>query len=156
MDFAHNPPIRLLTAFTERCPDCTPTWLLRVPEREMWAVGVPLEGEEITVVAIDHDGQATFTPRSARFKRTALNRPLPRWARYPAGVALALANGEYAPRGMLLVIAGDEPAGPRYDHALGMAFAAVCYLREGHAATGAALIELVEQVRRDYVEMEKG
>jgi hypothetical protein len=126
--------------------------VLKAPERDIWAAAArPLEGEDdaLTVCAPDLGARVTFNLRSARLKRTVLNRPLPRWARYPAGVLLALPLDV---PGLHIVMLGDEPAGPRYEHSLGVAFAALCSEVCATPIPAARLLELVEQVRRDYVE----
>jgi hypothetical protein len=53
--------------------------------------------------------------------------------------------------GVDVVVCGDEPAGPRYDFALGILFGALWSELNGQAVSEAELIELTDRVRREYV-----
>lgn len=66
------------------------------------------------MVAPAVDGRATFNLQSAKIKQTITRRPLPRWARYPAGVTLLLAQDGLDLVGLNMVVMGNEPAGPRF------------------------------------------
>lgn len=150
---ASNPPLRLLVAFQEAFPTLSPEWIVQIPGRDMWLAAAPHEREEFTIVVPDLDASTTFSLRSAKARRTVLNRPLPDWGRYPAGVIVALCHSGLDSAGLDAIIVGEEPAGPRYHYALGMAVAA--FLHELHAKpyTAESLIAIVEQVRREYVEV---
>lgn len=147
-----DPPLRLLAAFHGGFPSLTPECIVKAPEREIWAAACLTGGEELTLVSGDQTGRAVFTRRTARLKRTVTNRPLPRWARYPAGVLLALIDSGMDVPGMNVAVVGEEPEGPRYDYALGMAFAALWHRLHERPCSAASLIELVDHVRRDYID----
>jgi galactokinase len=148
---APNPPIRLLVMFQERFPDQALHWLVKVPGWEMWAAAASCGGYDLTLAAPDLDGQTTFNLRSAKSKRTVFNRPLPRWARYPAGVLVVLGEMGLEISGLNIALVGEEPSGPRYDYALGVAFLGLAYDIHGRESTRENLIEVVERVRRDYM-----
>jgi galactokinase len=147
-----NPPVMLLAAFNESFPDQNIQWLTRAPGREMWAAASYSSNEEFTVVAPELEGKATFSLQSAKSKLTVTRRPLPRWARYPAGVTLLLAQNGLDVSGLNMVVMGNEPSGPRFDYGLGIAFAALWHDLYRLPYTVDTLIEVVERVRREYVE----
>lgn len=152
MVISGDPPVRLFLAFQQNFPDATLEWMAQAPGREMWAAAAVHPGDEITLALADDELRATFSFRSARFKQTVLQRPLPLWARYPAGVIVALREAGLESDGLRVVLAGDEPPGPRHDHAMGMALAALWHDLCGQPYTAESLLEIVEQVRRTYVE----
>jgi hypothetical protein len=117
----------------------------------MWAVAIDLPQPVFTLVLADSTQKTTFSVRSARQKSTVMQRPLPGWARYPAGVLVTLRDIGLDSGGLLVVLGGNEPAGPRYDHALGMAVGALVCERCGHDYTSDMLLDWLEQVRRDYL-----
>lgn len=148
--------MRLLLAFQQLYPaQTTPEWVIQAPGREMWAAAAPQPGHEFTVAVPDLDARVTFSYRSAHRGTSVLNRPLPRWARYAAGALLALREGGVECDGLLAVVMGSEPLGPRYEHAVGIAVAALAYGCCGLTCTASELIELIERVRREYVEAQR-
>lgn len=152
MYISGDPPMRLLLAFQEHFPEFAPTWVLQAPGRDMWVAASLIESTALTLVAPDFDAHTTFSYRSAKTRLTVLNRPLPNWARYPVGVLLALRDQGMETTGLQAVLAGGEPQGPRYEHAMGIAIAALWHEIHGRPHTTHTLIDLVEQVRREYVE----
>jgi galactokinase len=149
---ASNPPLRLLVAFQEVFPALSPDWMVQVPQRDMWLAAVPHQRDEFRVIVPDLQADTTFSLRSAKARRTVLNRPLPIWARYPAGVIVMLCHNGLDSTGADAIIVGEEPAGPRYHHALGMAVAALLYELHAKPYTAESLMGIVEQVRREYIE----
>ncbi|MBE2267954.1 MAG: hypothetical protein IAE80_06955 [Anaerolinea sp.] len=148
MRLPFDPPIRLLVHYQTLYPDTPPQWLVAPSERDMWAAGHAGSPDLFTVFDVESEAQACFSRQSAKAKKTILNRPLPRWARYVAGVALLSdVNG-----GIEAVICGDEAAGVRYEYALGVVFAALLYEMQGLEVDERVLLDLVERVRREYVE----
>lgn len=126
---------------------------MRAPGRDMWIAAARASAEEFTLVMADSEGaKATFNLQSAKVKRTVMQRPLPRWARYPAGVTLILAQEGLDVIGLKMVVIGDEPPGPRYDYGLGIVFAALWQELHGMSYTVDDLIAIVDRARRDYVE----
>lgn len=147
-----DPPIHLLAAFSDAFPEAAPTWLMRAPGREMWIAATHGNGEQFTLAAPDMAGKATFSLQSARLKKTVLQRPLPWWARYPAGVLLALDEFGLPVIGLSMVVMGSEPPGPRFDYGVGIAVATLWHEVHEQAFTIDKLIEIVDRARRDYVE----
>lgn len=144
-----NPPLRLLTAFAEAF-STNPKLTLEVPGREMWLAAEPASEGRYVLVVPDLEARTQFDWRSARQKRTLHQRPLPAWAAYCAGTLLELMYDGLTLPGANLAIAGEEPAGPRYDYALGMAFATLAYHTNEQPCTADTLIALMERVRRSY------
>ncbi len=151
-DFSHNPPLRLLAEFQTCYPGQAPDMMLKAPGREMWIAARITGDGAFTLVAPDLTARVTFDQRSARQKRTGQGRPLPKWSRYPVGVAVFMLGQQMDVPGFDAVLLGDEPQGPRYEHALGMALAALWYSYNGIAYDDTRLLEIVERARRDYVE----
>ena len=148
-----NPPLRLMAAFQEAFPGAKPDHIIQAPSREMWVAALMRDSGEFTLHVPDAgSGRAVFNWRSAKLKRTTLNRPLPSWARYPAGVIMTLCANGLDTTGFDAVVAGEEPEGPRYEYGMGMAFAALLHTIHGRPYTPDSLLEVVEQVRRDYIE----
>lgn len=147
-----NPPVRLLAAFQQACAAGIPQLIIQVPGREMWAAAALSDDGRFNINAPDLEGRATFDRRSIRSKRTSSSRPLPNWSRYVAGALLELERAGLEMPGMEVVIAGEEPPGPRYHYAAGMAFIALCYayLARDYAPTD--LIDIMDRVQRDYIE----
>ncbi|MEZ4672487.1 MAG: hypothetical protein R3E39_31685 [Anaerolineae bacterium] len=147
-----NPPVLLLAAFNDMFPDQVVEWLTCAPGRDMWVAAASSPSAEFTVYSPEQDGKVTFSLQSAKSKITVLRRPLPRWARYPAGVALILAQDGLDVTGLNIVMMGNEPPGPRFDYGMGMTFAALWHDLHQLPYTADGLIEIVDRVRRDYVE----
>jgi galactokinase len=147
-----NPPLRLLAAFQSNFSTATPQHILQSPGREMWIAASICDGETYTIVTPDLDGRVVFNWRTAKMKRTVTNRPLPSWARYPAGAIVILGAEGFEIPGLNAVIVGEEPLGPRYDYALGMAIATFWHAFHNHPYTTDSLVEIVDRVRRDYLE----
>jgi galactokinase len=144
--------VRLFLAFQQAFPSLTPEWVIQAAGRDMWAAATADSHDKFTVAVPDMEARTTFNFRSAKTKTTTLNRPLPRWARYPAGVILNLRDYELGDTGLQVVVVGTEPPGPRYEHAIGMATATLWYHVHQKPYTTDVLLELVERVRREYVE----
>src|SRR5512132_2576200 len=64
-----------------------------------------------TLVAVDMDQRASFTPQTIPSKTQADGSPLPEWALYPAGVMWALHEENLSTTGMNAVFASDVPRG---------------------------------------------
>lgn len=152
VQIAGDPPMRLLMAFQQEFPNLSADWILQAPGRDMWVAAAFVEQPSFTVASADLDARATFSYRSAKTRITVLNRPLPGWALYLAGTLLLLRDMGMEHTGLHAVLAGGEPAGPRYEHALGIAIAALWHELYQRPYTSKELVELVERVRREYVE----
>lgn len=106
---------------------------------------------EVCLQAPDLHSKVRFSWRSACTRRTVLRRPLPRWARYAAGVVVALREAGLDVPGASVVVVGDEVPGPRYDYALGVAVAALWHDMHQRPCDEHALSDIVEKVYREYV-----
>jgi galactokinase len=128
--------------------------IFQAPERDMWIAAQYNSREQYACLALDLNESAltTFNLQSAKTRRTVTKRPLPRWARYPAGVIMTLSGMGLDVRGMNAVICGDEPPGPRYEYSLGILFAALCHELNDQPYLTTFLTEIVDAVHRDYVE----
>lgn len=146
-----NPPLRFLAAIQQHFNE-TPPLLCPVPGREMWAAAHLSGGHQVHVIAHDLDSHSVFDRRSALQKRTIRNRPLPRWARYVAGALLVLSDQGLSIPGGTLLLLGDEPTGPRYEHALGMASAAVYLQQAEEPVTVERLLDIMEQAQKRYLD----
>lgn len=146
-----DPPIRLLAEFHKVFPDLAPEHILQVEGREMWVAAVTSDMTDYTIHAPDSSGKVVFNWRTAKNKRTLLNRPLPKWARYPAGVVFALGKAGLNVKGVCAVIISEEPSGPRYEYALALTIAALWHELTEADYTTESLLEVVDQVRREYI-----
>lgn len=147
-----NPPIRLLAGFNAAFSGRSPEHLIHIPGRAMWVAAVETKGADFSIHVPDLEARTTFSLRTAKFKKTVLNRPLPHWGRFPAGVVLELCSAGMDVEGLGAVIVGDETHGIRYEYALGIAVAALMYTMTDTPYSDDELIDVVEKVRREYVE----
>lgn len=150
---AHDPPIRLLMAFHQRLPLLEPDLLFQAPDRDLWLAAAYTPGEQTVLTALDlyPDVSVTFTRQSALGRRTVLNRPLPRWARWAAGTLVLLNDPPLPP--LTGILAGDEPPGPRYEYTISLLFGALWYEWQRQPYLPGDLTALTERVRREFVEL---
>ncbi len=81
-------------------------------DRATWIAFSPSGSDRSTLVAADFHGQAaSFDPQSIATKTNTDGVVLAEWAKYPAGVAWALAEAGLATPGMNAVFASDVPRG---------------------------------------------
>jgi hypothetical protein len=128
----------------------SPQVLVQAPGREMWAAARFNGASRYTIYAVDTGARVSFSYQSAKRKQTIHRRPLPRWARYIAGVNLQLDMTEMP--GIDVVVCGNEPPGPRYEHSLGILFGALWYELNLEECSPDKLLEITERVRREYIE----
>ena len=145
-----NIPLRLLAAFQQELTK-EPTHLVELDGRTMWVAAELTTGVAYTVIAPDLSARTTFDRSSAKRKKTFRKRSLPQWAYYMAGAVSILDRQGLEMSGATIVIAGDEPIGPRYNHALGMAFVAFWYQINEKSYTTQSLLDIMETVQRDYI-----
>lgn len=144
-------PINLLAGLTRFYPERDAELVLQPPGRSLWVAVLPREDSAFSVASAEQDGRAAFSYQSAKTYKTVLQRPLPRWARYAAGMLILLRDSGLEFGGFDAVMAGDEGNSGRYEYALGLGFAAACYTLAGKPYSEALLLEYAERVRRDYV-----
>jgi galactokinase len=147
-----NPPLRLLSAFSAAYPKTSPDYIIQATGREMWIAATTQGSTAFTLHAPDLGHTTRFDWRSAKGKRTLLKRPLPSWARYPAGVIVHLCAAGMDLPGIDAVAVGMEPPGPRYNFSLGIAFATLWYEIHARDYSDDSIKTIVEQVRREYIE----
>lgn len=147
-----NPPLRLLAAYQGAYPNSMPEYIVQAPEREMWIAGNTTTTGYFTIHSADFKRNTQFTWRSAKHKQTHLGRPLPAWARYPAGVIVHLCAAGMDIQGIDAVVLGTEAKGPRYDFSMGLAFATLWHEITQQPYDVETLIQLVDNIRRTYVE----
>ncbi len=145
-----DPPIRLLATFEQLFPATSPQILVQAPGREMWAAACFNGTVCYHIHTVDVGAHTSFSYQSAKRKQTIQHRPLPRWVRYIAGVNVLLDVLEMP--GIDAVVCGNEPPGPRYDHALGILFAALWYEVNAIPCQPRELLDITERVRREYIE----
>lgn len=145
-------PVRLLVRFQQHYPDIEPQIVLQAPGRDLWVMAVITDQALITLDAVELNARTHFSLHSARYKQTVLHRPLPRWARYAAGVIVQMDQSMLSIPGINAVVSGDEPPGPRYEYTLGVLFAALLHTFHEAPYTHTQLIDITEKARRDYVE----
>lgn len=145
-------PVRLMMQFQTRYPSLEPEITLQAPDRELWIMANLNESGRIALDCVDLASHAVFTHHSASHKKTVQHRPLPRWARYAAGVTLDLERNSMGFSGLDAVVGGNEPHGVRYEYTLGILFAALAYQIHNLPYVNAKLFEIADRARRDYVE----
>ena len=150
---SHDPPVRLLMAFHQRLPLHDPDLLFQAPDRDLWLAAAYTPGEQTMLTALDlyPDVAVTFTRQSALGRRTVLNRPLPRWARWAAGTLVLLNEPSLPP--LTGILAGDEPPGPRYEYTISLLFGALWHEWQRIPDLPGDLTALAERVRREFVEI---
>ena len=147
-----NPPLYLLATFQRYFPDTQPQWIIQAPGREMWVAAGPGREAHFVLTRVEPEGKTTFSWQSAKRKLTVLKRPLPTWARYPAGVVLNLCAAGLDVSGLNMTLMGAESSGPRVEYSMGMALAALLHEIHEYPYTADSLLEVVERVRREYIE----
>ncbi|MFW5691021.1 MAG: hypothetical protein ACOCXZ_00860 [Chloroflexota bacterium] len=147
-----NPPLRLLAAFNDLFPRQSPGYIIQATGREMWIAAKSPDASHFRLHVPDLGHETVFDWRGAATKQTLRRRPLPRWARYAAGVIVHLYHQGIDVAGIDAVIVAAEPPGPRFDFSLGLAFATLWYTINKLEHTEDNLLTVVEQVRREYIE----
>ena len=142
-------PRRLLARFEQVFPTSTPQVIVQAPDRRMWAAASLNGTAHFRIYTAESSARTIFSYQSAKRKQTIYRQPLPRWARYIAGISVLLDVPDMP--GIDAVACGDEPAGPRYEYALGILFAALWYEINMQSCSPIQLQEIAERVRRDYV-----
>lgn len=147
---ATNPPLRLLTAYQEHFSG-TPQHVVPVPGRDLWLAAHLRAVPRYTLVVPDLHARASFTMRSAARGETFIRRPLPAWARYPVALLRWLDLKAAPLPGLAAVIVGEEPPGPRYEHGLGLALAALRFDLLGRAPELDALMRDLDEAIREFL-----
>ena len=80
-------------------------------DRATYIVFAPADKDFSTLVAVDMDQQASFTPQTISSKTQVNGSPLPEWAQYPAGVMWSLNEEHLSTPAMNAVFASNVPRG---------------------------------------------
>jgi hypothetical protein len=149
-DSVINPPLRLLTAFQKDIQK-QPSHVYKIDGREIWIAAELLTGDAYTIVVPDMQWRIRFDRSSVKRQRSISHRPLPQWAKLLAGSLGILERAGLTIQGAHVVLSGDEPAGPRFEYALGMAFVALWHEVNDKLYTTQALLDMVDEIQREYV-----
>lgn len=122
-------------------------------DRATWVAFSPSEAAHSTLLAVDFAEEAAFTPESLRVKTDLEGRPLPEWARYPAGVAWALGEAGLEAPALEAVFASDVPrgAGLSSSASVEMAFAVAWSALGGWRLPPLELALLAQRAENRYV-----
>jgi hypothetical protein len=144
--------LHLLAAFEKTYPQSAPDWVIQLPDREVWIAAAA--HIDFMLYSADHNASTQFSYRSAKLKRTLLQRPLPSWSRYAAGTIVQLLDSGLEISGFKAAVISESQSNlpARYDHAVGLAIAALCHQIGGRPYSPDAILEIVEKTRRQYVE----
>ena len=80
-------------------------------DRAVHVAAAPASGGIVTLAALDLNARVSFSLSSLAEKIDVNGKPLPGWARYPAGVAHVLQQEGLAVKGMQAVFTSDVPIG---------------------------------------------
>lgn len=80
-------------------------------DRATYIALAPADNDSSTLVAVDMDQQASFTPQTIPSKTQVNGAPLPEWAQYPAGVMWSLNEEHLSTPAMKAVFASNVPRG---------------------------------------------
>jgi galactokinase len=80
-------------------------------DRATYIAFSPAPSDQTTLLAIDFDEQASFSPETMSSKTQVDGSPLPEWAHYPAGVMWSLRQQSLSTPSMNAVFASDVPRG---------------------------------------------
>ncbi len=122
-------------------------------DRSVRVAAQPRSDRQVYLTALDLNESASFDLDHLAEKRTLTGKPLPAWARYPAGVAWALQEQGYAVNGVDAVFTSDVPigAGLSSSAAVEVAFAALWRQLGGWDASAMTLARLSQAAENRYV-----
>jgi len=146
-----SPPLHLLAAFNDAF-QLSPEHILQSPGYDLWVAAVVPANNLYIIHAPAMGNYVKFSWQSAKKQQTIHKRPLPKWSRYAAGIIYHLCGNGLDVKGIQAVILGNEMPGVRYDYAIGVTMAALWHTILGKPYTSEQLIELVDHVRRVYIE----
>jgi galactokinase len=122
-------------------------------DRAVYVAFSPAASERTALVAADLSEEAAFTPAALPAKAQPDGSPLPEWARYPAGVAWALAEANLAAPPLNAVFSSDVPRGSGLSSsaAIEMAFGAAWQVLGGWDLPPMQLALLGQKAENRYV-----
>lgn len=129
-------------------------WVLPAAiDRAAWVAATPRTDRTARIVALDLGAEVTFHLDGLGACIDAEGRPLPAWARYPAGVAWALERDGFDLVGMEAALASEVPIGAglsssaAVEVAFGLAWTALAGVRIGHMR----LAQVCQRAENGYV-----
>jgi len=127
-------------------------------DRKMCLVAAPTSDEVVTLKALDLGKQVSFRLDEVTNRCDLEGRPLPGWARYPAGVAWALQQAGVPTCGMQAIYTSDIPigAGLSSSAALEVAFATTWQAISGWEMDRLTLAKCCQQAENEYVGVSSG
>jgi hypothetical protein len=117
----------------------------------MWVAAQPNEKHYHLFVLPDWTARLKFDSTSIRRGNRTTGQPIPHRMRYLTAAAHYLYNERFVVPGIKAVIVANEPAGPRYEHSLGLALLTLWHTAAGKATDASALMALMEKIERDYL-----
>ena len=129
-------------------------WVLPVGiDRRAWLAASPCPSSLVTLYAADLDESVTFRLTDLESGLDFAGRNLPRWARYPAGIAHSLQAAGHELVGLDAVLASDVPigAGLSSSAAVEVAFGLAWQTLSGLSLDRLTLARLCQQGENEYV-----
>lgn len=122
-------------------------------DRAVYIAAAPNQSDTINVKALDLKSQASFRIDQVESKQDLDGRPLPPWARYPAGVVWALREAGLRVPGIDAVYASDVPigAGLSSSAAVEVAFAVAFQTLGDRQTDRMKLAQLCQRAENQYV-----
>src|SRR5688572_16027215 len=122
-------------------------------DRAVWIAYSPSASLHSTLVAVDLDERVSFSPETILSKTDLDGKPLPHWAKYPAGCAWALNEAGYETPSINAVFTSDVPRGSGLSSsaALEMAFISAWQAVGGFEADAMTRAKLGQRAENEYV-----
>lgn len=127
-------------------------------DRAAYIAFSPSETIHSTLVAVDLNQQASFSPETIPTKTQSDSTPLPDWAHYPAGVMWSLLENNLEVRAMRAVFASEVPrgAGLSSSASVEMAFMIAWQTLGGWTLPPMQLALLAQKAENEYVGVKSG
>ncbi len=127
-------------------------------DRSVWVAARQISGSHVTIHSLDMDERVSFDLLALDAKQALDGRPLPEWARYPAGVAWALKDVGADLPGCEIAVTGDVPvgAGLSSSAAIEVAHAVMWAYLSGWEGDRMALAQLCQRAENIYVGVNSG
>lgn len=122
-------------------------------DRSVRLAATPSGNRNVTLAAIDLGKTASFSLDYLSNKTDLDGKPLPTFARYPAGVAWALQQAGFATQGAKIVYSSDIPIGSGLSSsaAVQVGFAVLWQALGGWSASPLQLAQICQQAENNYV-----
>jgi len=122
-------------------------------DRAVWVACSPATAPHSTVVAVDLDERISFSSATIPTKTDVSGKPLPHWAKYPAGVMWALNEASYKTPAINAVFTSDVPRGSGLSSsaAVEMGFGSAWQAAAGFEASAMMRARLGQRAENQYV-----